>query len=70
MQNSNTEYMPTKCRITKPAPPKPATNPLQFIKLAPCPLFQKAQEQIKKVEEIKKEEKEIRTEVEDWQTVS
>ncbi|KAG5898853.1 hypothetical protein JTB14_014280 [Gonioctena quinquepunctata] len=66
-RNSNTEYLPTKCRITKPIPPKPATNPLQFIKVAPCPLFQKAHEQIKKVEEIKKEEKEMRTEVEDWQ---
>ncbi|CAG9855412.1 unnamed protein product [Phyllotreta striolata] len=67
-RNSNTEYLPTKCRITKPAPPKPATNPLQFIKLSPCPLFVKAQQQIKKVEEIKKEEKDIGTEVEDWQT--
>ncbi|XP_028139118.1 uncharacterized protein LOC114333446 [Diabrotica virgifera virgifera] len=67
-RNSNTEYMSTKCRITKPEPPKPATNPLQFIKVAPCPLFQKAHEQIKKVEEIKREEKEMRTEIEDWQT--
>lgn len=69
MQNSNTEYIPTKCRITKPPPPKPATNPLQFVKVAPCPLFQKAQEQIKKVEEIKRERKEIREEIEDWQQV-
>ncbi|EFA11200.1 LIM and calponin homology domains-containing protein 1 isoform X1 [Tribolium castaneum] len=65
--NSNTEYLPTKCRITKPPPPKPATNPLQFVKVAPCPLFQKAHEQIKKVEEIKKERKEVREEAEDWQ---
>jgi F-box protein 20 len=65
--NSNTEYLPTKCRITKPPPPKPATNPLQFVKVAPCPLFQKAHEQIKKVEEIKKERKEVREEPEDWQ---
>lgn len=70
LQNSNTEYLPTKCRITKPPPPKPATNPLQFVKVAPCPLFQKAQEQIKKVEEIKKERKEIREETEDWQQVN
>lgn len=70
MQNSNnTEYVPTKCRITKPPPPKPATNPLQFVKVAPCPLFQKAHEQIKKVEEIKKERKEVREEAEDWQQV-
>ncbi|CAH0562651.1 unnamed protein product [Brassicogethes aeneus] len=66
-RNSNTEYQPTKCRVTKPPPPKPATNPMQFVKVAPCPLFQKAQEQIKKVEEIKKERKEVREEIEDWQ---
>ncbi|XP_060515801.1 uncharacterized protein LOC132695522 isoform X2 [Cylas formicarius] len=40
---------------------------MQFVKVAPCPLSQKAQEQIKKVEEIKKERKEIRDETEDWQ---
>lgn len=68
-QNSNTEYVPTKCRVTRPPPPKPATNPLQFVKVAPPPLFKKAQEQIKKVEEIKKERKEIRDETEDWQQV-
>ncbi|KAF7268509.1 hypothetical protein GWI33_018387 [Rhynchophorus ferrugineus] len=66
-RNLNTEYLPTKCRITRPPPPKPASNPLQFVKVAPCPLFQKAHEQIKKVEEIKKERKEIRDETEDWQ---
>ncbi|XP_030756556.1 spindle pole body component 110 [Sitophilus oryzae] len=66
-RNLNTEYVPTKCRVTRPPPPKPATNPLQFIKVNPCPLFQKAHEQIKKVEEIKKERKEIRDETEDWQ---
>ncbi|KAH1029594.1 hypothetical protein HUJ05_002805 [Dendroctonus ponderosae] len=65
--NSNTEYVPRKCRITRPPPPKPATNPLQFVKLAPPPLVKKAQEQVKKVEEIKKERKEIRDETEDWQ---
>lgn len=70
LQNSNTEYIPTKCRITRPPPPKPATNPLQFVKVAPPPLFKKAHEQIKKVEEIKKERKEIRDETEDWQQVS
>ncbi|ENN76830.1 hypothetical protein YQE_06671, partial [Dendroctonus ponderosae] len=66
-RNSNTEYVPRKCRITRPPPPKPATNPLQFVKLAPPPLVKKAQEQVKKVEEIKKERKEIRDETEDWQ---
>ncbi|XP_066248867.1 LIM domain only protein 7 [Euwallacea similis] len=66
-RNSNTEYVPTKCRVTRPPPPKPASNPMQFVKVAPPPLFKKAQEQIKKVEEIKKERKEIRDETEDWQ---
>lgn len=70
LKNYNTEYLPTKCRVTKPPPPKPATNPLQFVKVAPCPLFQKAQEQIKKVEEIKVMRKEVREEAEDWQQVS
>ncbi|KAK9890180.1 hypothetical protein WA026_008984 [Henosepilachna vigintioctopunctata] len=65
--SSNTEYLPTKCRVTKPPPPKPATNPLQFIKVAPPPLFQKAKEQVSKVEKIKKERKEVQDEAEDWQ---
>ncbi|KAL3289697.1 hypothetical protein HHI36_023098 [Cryptolaemus montrouzieri] len=65
--SSNTEYLPTKCRVTKPPPPKPATNPLQFIKVAPPPLFQKAKEQVNKVEKIKKERKEVQDEAEDWQ---
>lgn len=64
---SNTEYLPTKCRITRPPPPKPATNPLQFIKVAPCPLYRKAQEQLKKVEEIKTTKQHVREEAEDWQ---
>lgn len=69
-QNSNTEYLPTKCRITKPPPPKPATNPLQFVKVTTCPLTIKAQEQLKKVEEIKIAKKEVRDDAEDWQAVS
>ncbi|KAL1493264.1 hypothetical protein ABEB36_011349 [Hypothenemus hampei] len=66
-ERRNTEYIPTKCRVTRPPPPKPATNPMQFVKVAPPPLFKKAQEQIKKVEDIKKERKEIRDETEEWQ---
>ncbi|XP_050314761.1 uncharacterized protein CG43427 isoform X2 [Anthonomus grandis grandis] len=66
-ENVNAEYIPTKCRITRPPPPKPVTNPLQFVKVAPPPLFKKAHEQIKKVEEMKKERKEVREETEDWQ---
>ncbi|KAK5639178.1 hypothetical protein RI129_011670 [Pyrocoelia pectoralis] len=66
-RNSNTEWLLTKCRITKPPPPKPATNPLQFIKVSPCPLFQKAHEQIKKVEEIKIMRQDMNDDAEEWQ---
>jgi hypothetical protein len=51
-------------------PPKPAANPLQFIKVGPASLYKSAQEQLKKVEEIKKVTKEVRDEAEDWQSVS
>ncbi|XP_017769787.1 PREDICTED: LIM domain only protein 7 isoform X2 [Nicrophorus vespilloides] len=64
---TNTEYSATKCRITKPPPPKPAANPMQFVKVGPCPLFKKAAEQIKKVEEVKQARQEVREEAEDWQ---
>lgn len=64
---SNTEYTPTKCRITRPQPPKPATNPLQFIKVLPCDLSRRAQEQIKKVEEIKVTREVVKEDAEDWQ---
>jgi hypothetical protein len=50
--------------------PKPAANPLQFIKVGPASLYKSAQEQLKKVEEIKKVTKEVRDEAEDWQSVS
>lgn len=63
----NTEYVPTRCRITKPIPPKPAANPMQFVKIGPCELYRKAQEQLKKVEEVKAVRPEIRDEAEDWQ---
>ncbi|KAF5300388.1 hypothetical protein FQR65_LT01009 [Abscondita terminalis] len=66
-RNSNTEWLLTKCRITKPPPPKPAANPLQFIKVAPCPLLQKAHAQIKKVEEIKVMRHDISEDAEEWQ---
>lgn len=64
---SNTEYTPTKCRITRPQPPKPATNPLQFVKVLPCDLSRRAQEQIKKVEEIKVTREVVKEDAEDWQ---
>ncbi|XP_071054643.1 LIM domain only protein 7 isoform X2 [Onthophagus taurus] len=66
-KKGNTEYQPTKCRVTKPPPPKPAANPMQFVKVAPCPLIQKAQDQVKKFEETKIARQEVREEAEDWQ---
>jgi F-box protein 20 len=68
LSQESTEYIPT--RITKVAAPKPAANPLQFIKVGPASLYKSAQEQLKKVEEIKKVTKEVRDEAEDWQSVS
>jgi hypothetical protein len=50
--------------------PKPAANPLQFIKVGPASLYKSAQAQLKKAEEIKKVTKEVRDEAEDWQSVS
>ncbi|XP_023709494.1 uncharacterized protein LOC111865553 isoform X3 [Cryptotermes secundus] len=66
VSQENTEYIPT--RITKVTAPKPAANPLQFIKVGPASLYKSAQEQLKKVEEIKKVTKEVRDEAEDWQS--
>ncbi|XP_018327077.1 uncharacterized protein DDB_G0284459 isoform X2 [Agrilus planipennis] len=66
-RNSNTQYLPSKCRTTRPPPPTPATNPLQFVKVAPPPLIQKAQEQVKKVELVKSVRKDFKEDEEDWQ---
>ncbi|KAK9498542.1 hypothetical protein O3M35_003151 [Rhynocoris fuscipes] len=55
-------------RIAKPTSPKVAGNPLQFVKVGPCDLYRSAQEQLKKVEEIKKAKKERKDEIEDWQS--
>lgn len=60
----------TRCRITKPAPPKPAANPMQFVKITPCGLFRKAQEQMKKAEEVKTVRQGIKDDAEDWQAVN
>ncbi|XP_047102344.1 uncharacterized protein LOC124721418 isoform X1 [Schistocerca piceifrons] len=59
------ETIPT--RLPKLTSSKPAANPLQFIKVGPCDLYRSAQEQIRKVEEVKKI-KEKRDEAEDWQS--
>lgn len=42
---------------------------MQFVKIGPCELYRKAQEQLKKVEEVKAVRPEIRDEAEDWQAV-
>ncbi|XP_066903203.1 LIM domain only protein 7 isoform X4 [Halyomorpha halys] len=55
-------------RMAKATTPKVAVNPLQFVKVGPCDLYRSAQEQLKKVEEIKKAKKERRDEAEDWQS--
>jgi hypothetical protein len=61
-----------KERITRAAPPKPAYNPMQFVALRPSNLFQSAQEQLKKAEEVRKATVEVtrKEEPEDWQNVS
>ncbi|RZF39920.1 hypothetical protein LSTR_LSTR002323 [Laodelphax striatellus] len=64
--HENVELIPT--RMTKVATSKPAANPLQFIKVGPCNLYRSAQEQLKKVEEVKKVKKEVRDDAEDWQS--
>lgn len=51
-------------------PPKQATNPLQFVKVGPCSLYRTAQEQLQKVQEVKKIKQEVRDDPEDWQSVS
>lgn len=59
-----------RARVTKAAPPKPAANPLQFVAIKPCNLYQSAQEQLKRAEEVKKVKEIVKEEPEDWQSVS
>lgn len=42
---------------------------MQFVKITPCKLITKAQEQIKKAEEVKVIRSGIRDDAEDWQEV-
>ena len=71
---STTSFDPTeyvqKQRVTKMTPPKPAYNPLQFIQIKPCNLYQSAQDQLRKAEEVKKAKVTKKEEAEDWQGVS
>ncbi|KAL1131754.1 hypothetical protein AAG570_011367, partial [Ranatra chinensis] len=55
-------------RVSKLTGPKPLVDPLQFVKTGPCDLFRSAQEQLKRVEELKKTKKQIRDEAEEWQS--
>lgn len=64
-----TEYVQRQ-RVTKAAPPKPAYNPLQFIQVKPCNLYQSAQDQLKRAEEVKKVKEVKKEDAEDWQCVS
>jgi len=61
------ELIPT--RSTK-ASPKPAYNPMQFVKTGPTKLVLTAQQQIKKADEIKKIREETKKDdAEEWQAV-
>lgn len=63
-------HEPPKLKTTLKTPPKQATNPLQFVKVGPCSLYRTAQEQLQKVQEVKKVKQEVRDDPEDWQSVS
>ncbi|XP_055375014.1 probable serine/threonine-protein kinase DDB_G0282963 isoform X2 [Condylostylus longicornis] len=56
-----------RARVTRPAPPKPSCNPMQFVQIKPCNLYQSAQEQIKRAEEVKKVKEVKKEDPEDWQ---
>ncbi|KAJ8678754.1 hypothetical protein QAD02_014541 [Eretmocerus hayati] len=70
-RNSNSStvpHEPPKLKTTLKTPPKLATNPLQFIKVAPCPVYRSTQEQLSKGQEVKKVKPEVRDDPEDWQS--
>uniref|UniRef100_A0A1L8DD94 Putative hipothetical protein n=1 Tax=Nyssomyia neivai TaxID=330878 RepID=A0A1L8DD94_9DIPT len=64
--NDPTDYV-QRARTTRAAPPKPASNPMQFVKIKPCNLYQSAQEQLKRAEEVKKVKEVRKEDAEDWQ---
>ncbi|XP_030376449.1 uncharacterized protein CG43427 isoform X1 [Scaptodrosophila lebanonensis] len=61
-----TSYV-TKARVTRPTPPPPSYNPMQFVQIKPCNLYQTAQQQLKKAEEVKKLKEVKKEEPEEWQ---
>ncbi|XP_070169178.1 mucin-3B isoform X3 [Polyergus mexicanus] len=67
-RNERMTHEPPKLKTTLKTPPKQATNPLQFVKVGPCSLYRTAQEQLQKVQEVKKIKQEVRDDPEDWQS--
>lgn len=67
--HDHTAYV-ARARVTRTAPPKPASNPLQFIQTKPFSLFKGAKEPVKRVEEVIKVKEVAKEEPEDWQSVS
>lgn len=65
----HTAYV-ARARVTRTAPPKPASNPLQFIQTKPFSLYKGAKEPVKRVEEVIKVKEVAKEEPEDWQSVS
>ncbi|GBM43714.1 LIM and calponin y domains-containing protein 1 [Araneus ventricosus] len=63
--SSGTEHIPT--RTVSKTVVKTHNNPFQFVKVASCPLYRKAEEQLKKVKEVKKPDV-LKEEEEEWQT--
>lgn len=67
--HDHTAYV-ARARVTRTAPPKPASNPLQFIQTKPFSLFKGAKEPARRVEEVIRVKVVAKEEPEDWQSVS
>uniref|UniRef100_T1IPJ8 LIM zinc-binding domain-containing protein n=1 Tax=Strigamia maritima TaxID=126957 RepID=T1IPJ8_STRMM len=63
--NSGSDYLPTRSKRSSSS--KTTHNPLQFVKTGTCTLYKKAEEQIKKSEEVKKLKTHTRQDEEEWQ---
>ncbi|GFS41302.1 LIM and calponin homology domains-containing protein 1 [Trichonephila inaurata madagascariensis] len=63
--NNGAEHIPT--RTVSKTVVKTHNNPFQFVKVGSCPLYKKAEEQLKKVKEVKKPEV-LKEEEEEWQS--
>ncbi|GFU55895.1 LIM and calponin homology domains-containing protein 1 [Nephila pilipes] len=63
--SNGTENIPT--RSVSKTVVKTHNNPFQFVKVGSCPLYKKAEEQLKKTKEVKKPEV-LKEEEEEWQT--